>query len=228
VFIDQAVYNNFELYQANKEVEGIKYTAGAPEVFGFIEEIQNLPVNNAIAPFDMANDIVVYLKEQWAGLFQRLLQESALHGQQQAMEDFRTAATTLEQLVTFLTEERKNTNASIQDILLSSHPAFADIRKKSGINHRVLFTNVAELDSLLVAYGFSSIYDPFHDDGVVNPYTWSRSRKGNKTTICTQAEVFDGAQKLRFYRPDEWKPEWVSVKNEKIPDPDEYDPFKDE
>lgn len=232
IFVEQVVYTNYDLYQINKGVAGIQYSAGSPEIFEFLDEVHKLPINNAVAPFTVAADITDFLREQWAGLFHQLLQDSAKQGEHKAMEDFRTAASTLQQLVKFLTEERKSTSTAIQEIILTGHPIFGDLQVKIPIRHRVFFTNYAELSDLLKAYKFEFEYDPFVDDGVPTDKTWQRIlASGQSQTLVIAKEVFDAEGRLRPYSPDEWQSDWVFLRKlaaKRVPSADEYDPFKDD
>lgn len=76
IFIEKAVYYEYETYLQNKEVKGFKPTSvNDVRVFSFLEDIYSIPTGNPIEPFELSDDIVRFLREQWAGLFQRLLQE---------------------------------------------------------------------------------------------------------------------------------------------------------
>jgi len=165
VFVDRNVWSEYSTYKANKDVDGIKYRfVDNVEVYKFLEEVEGLPRNNPIAPFETSRDITSYLQEQWAGLFQRLLQEQARLGEIRILEDMKSTARTLNQLVTFLTEERKKGDRAIRDILLSNHPAFEQLRKLLGVSYRVFFTNRQELDKWLKARGLEEVEEPSWDD----------------------------------------------------------------
>ena len=146
----------YRTYLNNKDVAGFKPSSvNDIRVFQFLEEIYSLPAGNPIEPFEISEDIVHYLREQWAGLFQRLLQDSARQKEVNLIESLQATASTLDQLVTFLTKERSKGDQAIKDILLSSHPAFAAIKKVAGIQYRVVFHTVGELDALLSARGYA-------------------------------------------------------------------------
>ncbi len=77
VFIDKSVNAEYQTYLCNKYNKEIKFASvDNVRIFEFIEEIHALKVNNQIQSFDSVLDITKYLREQWAGLFQRLLSES--------------------------------------------------------------------------------------------------------------------------------------------------------
>src|ERR1019366_4027514 len=102
VFVERSVHAEYRTYIANKEVVGFKPSSvNDIRVFQFLEEIYSLPAGNPIEPFEISEDVVHYLREQWAGLFQRLLVESARQSEINIIEGLQTTASTLNQLVTF-------------------------------------------------------------------------------------------------------------------------------
>src|SRR5690554_5861044 len=98
------------------------------KVYKFIEEIEKLPQNNPISTFEHSNEIISFLKEQWSGLFQRFLQQQSRISENIVIENINATATTLNQLVNFLTEERKNSDNTIKEILFSNHPIFVKLK----------------------------------------------------------------------------------------------------
>ena len=55
------------------------------------------------------------------------------------LEDLRVTADTLNQLVTFLTEERRAGDQAVKDILLTSHPIFGLSVQKLKFRIRIFF-----------------------------------------------------------------------------------------
>lgn len=125
IFIDQSVLSEFSTCQLNKDNKEIKYGfVDDIRVYEFIERIHSLPKNNPIASFATATDITKYLRMQWAGLFQRFLQDQKRIEEIKILEEMKSVAGTLQQLVSFLTEERRSKDDAIRNILMSNHPAF--------------------------------------------------------------------------------------------------------
>jgi len=205
VFVEQAVLSEYRTYVANRDVEGFQpVSVDDTRVFLFIEEVYGLSSGNPVEGFETSNDIVRYLKEQWAGLFQRLLHEAARQNEVNIIENLKETASTLNALVTFLTEERSKGDQAIKDILLSSHPAFAELKKAAKIPYRVIFYTFGELDALLSARSFKHDDDPFledHDD-------WDDSKAGFGIRVVK--EIFDDEGRLKVFTPDEWQSEWIS------------------
>jgi len=74
VFIEKSVYSEYQTYLVNKSATSIQYRfVDDVRIYKFIEEILQLPNNNPVHPFETPENIPYFLKEQWAGLFQRIL-----------------------------------------------------------------------------------------------------------------------------------------------------------
>jgi hypothetical protein len=103
IFAEKAVLAEFRTYQRNKEAKVNWAAADDVRIYKFIDEVYALPIGNPVFPFETSADITILLQEQWAGLFQRLLLESAHQKEVRIVSDLNTTAATLNQLVTFLT-----------------------------------------------------------------------------------------------------------------------------
>src|SRR5690606_34478915 len=156
----------------NKDVDKIKYSyVDDVKIFAFIEEIEGLSHNNPISPFENSQEIIFFLREQWAGLFQRLLQQQAKLGEVKTLENINATAQTLNKLVNFLTEERKNSDTAIKEILLSNHPVFMSLKEVTNTPYRIFFSNKEELEIWLKARQFSE-KDVFDYDDYDNNYEY--------------------------------------------------------
>ena len=204
IFIEKPVWHEFRTYQHNKDIAGFRPVAvNDKRVYEFIDEITNLPVGNPIEPFETSDDISRFLKEQWSGLFQRLLQESERKKEYETISSLKATASTLKQLVTFLTEERSKGDEAIKDILLSSHPAFATIRQLAKIPYRVIFYNKDELNELLCARTFV-LDDITGPEGFTD---WNNKKAAYGIRVSNL--IFDENNKLKPFTPEEWEDEWI-------------------
>jgi hypothetical protein len=78
VFVERSVYAEYRTYLSNKDIKGFTpVSVDDIKVFKLLEDVYSLPAGNPVEPFEISEDIIRYLREQWAGLFQRLLQESS-------------------------------------------------------------------------------------------------------------------------------------------------------
>jgi hypothetical protein len=219
VFVEKSVHSEYKTFLANKDVAGFRPSSvNDIRIFQFIEEIYNLPAGNPVEPFEISEDIIHYLREQWAGLFQRLLQESARQKEINIIEGLQTTASTLKQLVTFLTQERSKGDEAIKDILLSSHPAFAAVKKEAKIPYRVIFYSVDELTTLLRVRGF------VRDENPPDPayIYWDHKDEDEAKGIRVKANIFDDKGKLRIITPEQWNPK--NVEAYVIPPPEAEQP----
>ncbi len=207
IFVEKSVLGEYRTYLGNREVAGFKPVAvNDPMVYTFIEEIYALPSGNPVEGFETSDDIFRYLREQWAGLFQRLLQESSRQKEVDIIDNLKSTASTLNHLVTFLTEERTKGDQAIKDILLSTHPAFSAVKTAAKIPYRVIFYTFEELDSLLVARSFE--YDHMKFDADDGYHDWDNSKAGYG--IRVRQDIFDKENHLKIITPDDWNKDWVS------------------
>lgn len=204
IFIEKGVLSEFRTWQSNKTLKDFVPTAvNDLKIYSFIEEIFALPSGNPVEGFETSEDIVRFLKEQFAGLFQRLLQEKTREKESSVVESLAATVATLNHLVTFLTEQRSKGDSAIKDILLSTHPAFSAIKKAANIQYRVVFHNFKELDALLAARGYKYAEDPFISD-----HLWPNQQQNRG--IRVSSELFDEEQNVRIIKPEEWKEDFVS------------------
>ena len=208
IFIEQAVHSEYGTYLINKETTDIKYrSVDDPRVYEFIEAVHKLPRNNPIAPFQTASDIVDFLKSQWTGLFQRFLQDQKRIEEIRTLEEMKSVAGTLEQLVRFLTEERKDKDDGIQQILLANHPVFYRFQELTKTSYRVFFTNEDELNQWLRSRGWTPISATSHDGDSYRE--WSRDATGQYMKL-TEA-IFDDEGRLKVYTGNAWRDNWLQL-----------------
>jgi hypothetical protein len=79
--VEQGTYNDFQLYRHNLDksevLDSINFpNADSTKIFGFIRQVQNAAVNNALYSFRTYNDIESYLRGQWAGMMYGFLTRS--------------------------------------------------------------------------------------------------------------------------------------------------------
>jgi hypothetical protein len=168
IFVERDVLAEFRTYQKNKEAEVTWVSVDNAAIFKFLDEVFALPNNNAIMPFDTSHDIVNLLREQWSGLFQRMLQNATAEGQVAAARELRQGIDTVRRLVELLTTNKIGAQEAAQEavksILLPNHPAFRRIQRLAKVPYRVFFTNLDELKAWLKARNFKAIDDDAWDE----------------------------------------------------------------
>jgi len=207
-------------------------------VYEFLDEIEALPNNNPIAPFQTSEDITEYLREQWAGLFQQFLQTQVHRRELRMVEDLQKTSQTLNQLVTFLTEDRRNDNAVIQNILLTNHPIFREMKTHLRVSFRVFFYNYDELVQLFKALRYDQVNPELWENPDVEE--WMKDMGDSLRFIEFPTSMFEPDGRLRIFTEDEWNSSWVKVthtpKKRQTPpsnfpaedDFDDSDPFADQ
>ena len=214
IFIEQGVYSEFSTYKLNKDTKDIKYQfVNDVRVYEFIEKLQNLPRNNPIATFQTSKDITEYLRAQWAGLFQRFLREQNRISEIKVLDEVKSVAGTLQELVEFLTKDRKDKDKAIQSILQTNHPAFRRFAVLTNTTYRVFFTTLKELENWLQARAWKPVDRDAWDDGSL--HEWFSKKEYIKITH----QIFRPDGKLKIISEHDWDDKWV----QKLPMPDKMD-----
>ena len=208
IFIEQSVHSEYGTYSLNKDTAGIAYRfVDDPRVYKFIELLHDLPRNNPITPFQTASDIVEILRNQWAGLFQRFLQDQKRVQEIRTLDEMKSVAETLEQLVRFLTVERKDADDAIHQVLLPNHPVFHRLQELTDTPYRVFFASEGELNQWLTGHGWNPVNQNAYDDGSYRE--WIRHDK-LKYLRLTQP-LFDEESRLKVYTEYDWKDSWLEL-----------------
>jgi Domain of unknown function (DUF4062) len=205
IFVDSNVLSEYSTYQLNKASKHIKYRfVDDMRIYEFLESLYALPRNNPIAPFQTAPDITNYLLDQWAGLFQRFLQQKQRASEIQTLAEMNAVAATLRELVTFLTKEKQSSNEAMKNILLANHPAFRRLAKLTDTPYRVFFYNRQEMKQWLKGRGWSEV-DPWDGD----PKSVDEWHHKDLGTLKFNESIFDELEKLKVFTDDDWDDEWI-------------------
>lgn len=214
VFVEDAVHHEHRHYLVNKSVQGIRFTAvDNPKIHEFLEDIYSLPKGNPVFPFSVSADITRVLREQWAGLFQRLLVESALKPQTALLEELQRNLQTVGQLVEFLTLEKGKGDSAVAQILFANHPLFSTLKELTRNPYRLYFSTLAELEEWLKsARGLQRVEEWEQDDPDV--YEWVRQYKpfpGKEEThfLYIHKDVFTEAGDIKPMTPASWNEKFV-------------------
>lgn len=210
IFVERDVLAEYKTYTKNRESK-IEWSAvNDVRVYKFLDEVFLLPSNNPVAPFETSIDITGFLQEQWAGLFQRLLQESGQQEQLAMVREMRESIQTLRQLVTYLTEEKKQEGEAIPQILLMNHPAFTQLQKIIGVKYRVFFTNHLELEHWLRARSYRPVIESEWDEPEVEEWI-NKSDKKIHYLLKVHKSLFSADGRLIVMTPDEWNEEYIQL-----------------
>lgn len=217
IFIDKAVYAEYNLWHKNKNKEHIKdiefYAADDVRIFEHIENIKALNNNNAYTTFDSSHEIVGYLKEQFAGLFQRFLQQQKKIKETNLIDQLSGTATSLQKIVDYFSQMNINQNQTINELVLSNHPAINKIREILDVKYRVFFLSLSELDALLNANGYASNMEleTIHNNEIDKYYVYMYGDLDIVEALHINAILFDEDNKLKPMTTSDWKEEYIYV-----------------
>ena len=225
VFIERPVHTEYKTWTKN-----IAFSDFRPQyvddirIYQFIHELYSLPANNIINDFDSVHDIINYLKEQWAGLFQRFLQEESRKDDYKLSANLKATADTLAKIVEYTTRERDET---IKNVLVYSHPLFNQLANAARIRIRIFFCNYEEMDTLLSTFGYSLITESGGLENGQTTYHYQRQSTAKLTDVFIVQDVFDDDGNLKPIESNEWTRDFVSVEMKDFPrpPPDDDIPF---
>jgi hypothetical protein len=196
IFVEAGVWAEYRTYLKNKSVAGFQSAhVDNLKVYAFLEEVEALPNNNPILAFETAADITRLLREQWAGLFQRFLREQTRLKETNLMKDMQSSVQTLNELIAFLTEERRHSSDAVQGILLANHPAFPALKKALKCSTPVFFRNRGEFQQWPKAYQYSELDQVQWDDAAHEEWIRSVGKKNYLLKIATH--LFDESGKAK-------------------------------
>jgi len=219
IFVESAVLSEYQTYRKNKHIAEVAYTyADDTRIYAFLEEVHGLPNNNSITPFSSAQDITTFLREQWAGMFQRFLQTQGKEKEITILKNLQANMQTLDRLITYLTEEKQNSDDTIREILRASHPIFQQLRTVLDVGHRVFFTTRAELTEWLATLNFTYVAPEHWDDP--EHAEWLRSDPFPSLLLKISKDVFDDKGDLVIYTAQQWRSEWITTKSVENTDDD--------
>jgi len=227
VFIDKNVLSEYETYLLNKEYE-MKYRyVDDLRIYKFIEEIKSLNSNNNIKGFETASDITKYLKEQFAGLFQRFLEEQTRIKEISLINNLEKTAQTLNNLVNYLSDENKGQTEEINRILTINHPLVEQIRTQLDVPYNFYIEGIKDLTELLTARGFArdTLSEILGDRGDSSGeyFYWDKSTARKKYDLKISQEIFEEG-KLKYIKKTDWKDTFFDLKITEIPSEDDL-PF---
>jgi len=219
IFIEKNVASEFETYLLNKEKDLTYKFVDDVRIYKFIEDVKALPTNNNTKEFESSYDIMKYLKEQFAGLFQRFLQEQTRIKEINLIKNLENTTKNLDQLVTYLSQENKDKTAEINSILMINHPLVGNLTQSLSINYKVYIEHFKDLNELLKARGFVQAENTIND-AFETYFQWTRSTNKMNQKVLISFELFEDDQRLKFMRQSEWKEDYFSYEEEQKDDDD--------
>lgn len=204
IFIQKDVFYEYRTYLLNKDNAGIKYKyVDNVKIYKFIEDIYSLPVNNNLKDFETSSDITQYLKSQFAGLFQRFLEEQTKLREASLIHNLQETTKNLDSLVGYLRTENEGKKDEINRILKMNHPLVSDLRNKLKIPYNFYIEGYKDLIELLNARGFKE--DKDNEDA--NYYIWRKKIKNDTKERCVKIAkiIFDEEGILLYVKLTDWQ-----------------------
>lgn len=201
IFIDKNVLSEYETYLLNKTLTNVKYKyVDNVKIFQFIEEIKQLSSNNNIKGFDSTIEITHYLKEQFAGLFKRFLDDQNRIKETNIINQLENTSKTLNQLVTLLSQQNVNQADSLNKILMLNNPLIDALRDSLKIQYNFYISAFQDLNMLLSARGFRLEKGKVDD----SEWLWIRNTNNAKYEIRISKNLFDDERHLKFINKTDW------------------------
>ena len=182
-----------------------------PRSTDFLEEVHTLPNNNPITGFSSAQAIlIIQCVNSGQECFNdscRINRGSEVH----VLKDLQVNMQTLNELVTYLTKEKQNSDEAIREILRSNHPAFGQLRSLLSVGYRVFFTTRAEFSQWLKVSKQYTRVETFAWD---NPAyeEWIKTVPGKPSKLLKiWTGIFNEKGDLVIYTPQQWQSKWISL-----------------
>lgn len=216
VFVEKNVLSERTFYKNNREVQNLVLThVSDRKVFDFIDEVDQLPGGNPLFPFENASDIIALLKEQLAGLFQRMLKEQTNERQHQLLDQLQSSIATVGELAKYLSTATDQAGVAVKDILLTDHPCFAALRRVTKNRYRIFFADLTELTQWLGGAKSMAAVEKEHWDSP-DYKEWVKSTKKidgeeEQTLLKVWLGLFDDAGRLKPMSSAAWKNEYITM-----------------
>lgn len=214
IFIDKNVNSEYQTYLLNKENPTNYRYVDDIRIYKFIEEIKNLTSNNNIKEFETASDITKYLREQFAGLFQKYLEGEARIKEIEIINKLDKTAEMLDKLVSYLATANKENAEEFNKIISINHPLVERLREILQIKYNFYIEGIEDFKSLLEARGYSEVDLEDREDFFFMEY---HKEKGTQRKIIKVNEALFENEKLKFIKKTDWDNNDVIYEESKLP-----------
>jgi hypothetical protein len=198
VFIQNDVFIENNTYIKNKDTDSfISAIVDDNKVHEFIYEIKSNIKNHPIHSFNAVTDIITFLKQQFAGLFQKLLSQQATQTDSKTFYDIKEIADTIRLLTNNFIEEKDDFFRKFEGTIYSTNMVIRNISKKLGLSKSNFFAkNFEALEEFLFAMGFHK--NGFSSD--TNVYEYCRCIDRNKYTLKINGNIFNEQNNINDIR----------------------------
>lgn len=166
VLIEQGVHSEYQTYLRNKDNEQIKYAhVDSVKIFRFIEFVYSKQRNNPVHSFEKGLDIEIWLREQWAGIFQELLRQrkdnsrfSDLASQIRQLEAVNTTLKSyLENVLQSVSPDKSGEIIAKENLTLTRSRALESARSNRWFDHVARFSGLSPEKTLDLHLSIESV-----------------------------------------------------------------------
>ena len=212
IFIEKSVLVEYETFILNEGNESVNYKyVDDTNIYKFIKEIKGLRSNNNIKDFENADDIISYLREQFAGLMKQFFIQEQRFEEQNIIKDINTTAATLKELVDYIQKTNESKSDDLRLILKTYHPIIKEIKDLLKIQYKFYIEEYADLKNLLEARGFALTNKDL--DGGYYVFT-KKDRNGDIYRLQVNKSIFNSILKLKDFTPDNWENSFLFLEKE--------------
>jgi hypothetical protein len=197
VFIQNDVFVENNTYIANKDTGSFKpATVDDNRVHEFIYEIKSNIKNHPIQSFFAVTDIISFLRQQFAGLFQKLLSQQAAQTDSKTFYDIKEISDTIKSLTSDFIAEKEDFFKKFECTIYSTNAVLRAIGKKIGLRKSTFYAkNRDSLDEFLCSIGFTEASIP-----VENHYDYYRTVDGIEYLLRISHNIFDDKNNIKDIR----------------------------
>ena len=218
IFIEKAVHHEYRTFLKNEKLKDFSpQFVDDSRIYLFVKEVYSLGTNNTVFEFESARDILDVLREQWAGLFQRYLQQESRLDEYRISQNLKETATVLAKIVQYTTQERDDT---IKSVLIFAHPVFNQIATCLATKIRVFFETKQEMLALFNSFGYKQV--ECKDKGWL---CFAGGDSKRNIWIYVVVKIFDAKGRLVAAEPNEWEETFAQSQSKDKPPDDDDVPF---
>lgn len=211
IFIEKSVFVEYETFILNEGNNSIKYKyVDNINIYKFIKEIKGLRNNNNIKDFENADNIISYLREQFAGLMKQFFVQEQRSKEQNLIKDINTTAATLKELVDYIQKSNNDKEEDLKLILKTYHPIIKQLKELLNIPFKFYIEDYIDLKNLIEFYDFILI-DKDLDWG---NYVFVKKDIDGDLKLKIDKSIFDDNLKLKDFTPDNWSNDFLSFQKE--------------
>ena len=229
VFIQKDVSIENNTYLRNKDLVDFKpFAADNIKIHQFIAELKTNNNNFPIQDFESVLDITNSIKDQFAGLFQNLLQNESTITNEKTYYDLVDTSNEIKNLVKSFEEEKELFFKKFDSTIFVNNPlmkVLRDVLELEGI--QLFIDNKNELINFIKKMGYTDDFDEFSDDFDMfsDDLSYSRIDNSIRKTLKIKSDIFDEDGKIKNYRNFDKSRDAITVTSSEIEINDTELPF---